>query len=362
MTSMAFRARPAEAPAVRRVATRNDALDRARTLITVLVVLYHSASNYTYFGHGDPDRWIGFDLAVLFNDSFFMSLMFLISGLFVPDGLKKKGVNAFLHDRIWRLGFPFMVSIFVTMPIAYYPTFLRYHFPGTTDFSFLHFWRRTLTTGPWPSGPAWFLWALLVLDTLAAVFWRLIPNQIGAIGHFAAGFRNKPARLLVILSLVTIAAHVPLRLAVGEANWIGYGPVTVQTSRTLLYAAYFLIGASIGYVHSENDLFEHGAVLTRRWPLWSAMAVIVFAILTVLAYIKTTWPGDTPIPLWWQAVDGLVFSIFNAVMACGRHALRRGPLGQYLMLCTRQRMAFSFFITSSCFGCNTSCSICACRR
>ena len=46
MTSMAFPGRPAEAPAVRRVATRNDALDRARTLITVLVVLYHSASNY----------------------------------------------------------------------------------------------------------------------------------------------------------------------------------------------------------------------------------------------------------------------------------------------------------------------------
>ena len=252
---------------------------------------------------------------MLFNDSFFVSLMFLISGLFVPDGLKKKGVNAFLRDRIWRLGFPFLVSIFVIMPIAYYPTFLRYHLPGTTDFSFLHFWRRTLTTGPWPSGPAWFLWVLLVLDTVAVVFWRLIPNEIGAIGHFAAGFRNKPARLLVILSLVTIVAHVPLRLVVGKSNWIGYGPVTVQTSRTLLYAAYFLIDASIGYVHSENDLFEHGAMLTRRWLLWLAIAVIVFAMLTDLAYIKTTWPGDTPIPLWWQAVDGLVFCVFNAVMA-----------------------------------------------
>ena len=55
------------------------------------------------------------------------------------------------------------------MPIAYYPTFLRYHLPGTTDFNFFHFWWRTLTVGPWPSGPAWFLWVLLALDVIA---WR----------------------------------------------------------------------------------------------------------------------------------------------------------------------------------------------
>ena len=57
-------------------------------------------------------------------------------------------------DRAWRLGVPFPISIFVLMPLAYYPTFLRYHLPGTTDFNFLHFWWHTLSMGPWPSGPA----------------------------------------------------------------------------------------------------------------------------------------------------------------------------------------------------------------
>jgi len=45
-------------------------LDRARTFITLLVVLHHSVVNYTYFGNGDRMRWLGFDLVVLFNDSF----------------------------------------------------------------------------------------------------------------------------------------------------------------------------------------------------------------------------------------------------------------------------------------------------
>ena len=66
-------------------------LDRARTFITLLVVLHHSVVNYTYFGNGDRMRWLGFDLVVLFNDSFFMAFMFFISGLFVRDSLARKG-------------------------------------------------------------------------------------------------------------------------------------------------------------------------------------------------------------------------------------------------------------------------------
>ena len=57
------------------------ALDRARTFTTLLVVIHHSVVNYTYFGNGDRIRWLGFDLVVLFNDSFFMAFMFLMSGL-----------------------------------------------------------------------------------------------------------------------------------------------------------------------------------------------------------------------------------------------------------------------------------------
>jgi len=158
-------------------------LDRARTFIILLVLLHHSVINYTWFGHGDPMRWLGFDLVVLFNDSFFMASMFFISGLFVRDSLMRKGSAIFLRDRAWRLGVPFLISVFVLMPIAYYPTFLRYHLPGTTDFNFLHFWWRTLTVGPWPSGPAWFLWVLLALDVIAAAVWSMAPRVIPALGQ-----------------------------------------------------------------------------------------------------------------------------------------------------------------------------------
>src|SRR5690242_1030479 len=103
------------------VPARIIALDRARTFITLLVLLHHSVVNYTHFGSGDKARWLGFDLVVLFNDSFFMACMFLISGLFVQQSLAKRGPANYLGNRAWRLGVPYLLSIFVLMPVAYYP-------------------------------------------------------------------------------------------------------------------------------------------------------------------------------------------------------------------------------------------------
>ena len=99
--------------------TRIIALDRARTFITLLVLLHHSVVNYTHFGSGDQARWLGFDLIVLFNDSFFMACMFLISGLFVQQSLARRGPANYLGNRAWRLGVPYLLSIFVLMPVAY---------------------------------------------------------------------------------------------------------------------------------------------------------------------------------------------------------------------------------------------------
>src|ERR1700748_1460336 len=85
---------------------RIAAFARARTCITLLVLVHHSVVNYTYFGNGDRMRWLGFDLVVLFNDSFFMACMFFISGLFVRDSLVRHGPATYLRRRAWRLGVP----------------------------------------------------------------------------------------------------------------------------------------------------------------------------------------------------------------------------------------------------------------
>jgi hypothetical protein len=299
-------------------ATRIVAFDRARTFITLLVLLHHSVVNYTHFGNGDKARWLGFDLVVLFNDSFFMACMFLISGLFVCQSLTNRGASSFVGNRAWRLGIPYLLSIFVLMPIAYYPTFLRYHLPGTTDFNFFHFWWHTLTIGPWPSGPAWFLWVLLAFDAITALLWLLAPRAIKGLGWAVNRLRYRPGFAFVAFLVFSVIVYLPMRLWVGDAAWLEPGgyPLPIQTSRIFLYLGYFLVGVGIGAMDLRSGIFAENGELAARWNIWLAVALVFYGAILLLVYAHHNWVADfnSP-PLWWEVGYGLAFALFSGAMA-----------------------------------------------
>jgi hypothetical protein len=231
-------------------------------------------------------RWLGFDLVVLFNDSFFMACMFFISGLFVSGSLARWWPENYLGRRAWRLGVPFLVSIFFVMPIAYYPTFLRYHLPGTTDLSFLHFWWHTLTIGPWPSGSAWFLWVLLALDAIAALLWAAAPRVIEALGHLTYAVRDRPMTAFVAFLVFSIIIYLPMRLIFGDSSWLvpGHHPLPIQTSRILLYAGYFFIGIGVGAVSLRTGTLAEKGALAKCWMVWLALAIASCGAILLIGF------------------------------------------------------------------------------
>src|SRR4051812_4285673 len=68
MTSISHLVAPAHTSAAPAASSRNLALDRTRTFLTLVVVLHHAVIPYTYFGHTDPKSWLGFDAVVLATD------------------------------------------------------------------------------------------------------------------------------------------------------------------------------------------------------------------------------------------------------------------------------------------------------
>jgi surface polysaccharide O-acyltransferase-like enzyme len=293
------------------------ALDRARTFGTLLVVIYHSVIDYTFFGNGDRMRWLGFDLVALFSDSFFMAFMFLISGLFVHDSLARRGASGYLRHRAWRLGVPLLISIFVLIPIAYYASFLRYHPPGTTDFNFFHFWWHMLTVGPWPSGQSWFLWVLLVFDILAVAVWMKAPRTFTAFGQMIFALRERPITAFVAFSILSLACYLPMHLAFGDGAWFepGHYPFPIQSSRILLYPTYFFVGVGIGAVSLRTGLLAEQGEIARRWPAWLAFAVLFYGAILLLVYAHHNWLADFYSPaLWWKVAYGVAFALFSAAM------------------------------------------------
>jgi hypothetical protein len=294
-----------------KIAERIVPLDRARTFITFSVVLYHSAINYTHFGiGGDRMRWLGFDLVVLFNDSYFMACMFFISGLFVHDSLARRGAADFLEMRGFRLGIPFLVSILVVMPIAYY----RYYI---TEFGFLQFWRHMVVIGPWSSGSAWFLWVLLLLDALAVLVWRAAPEAIGLLARRAAVLGDHPMAAFAAFLLFSVVIYLPPRIAFGDATWFtpGHYPFPIQDSRILLYAGYFFAGMVVGAAGLRTGLLAEKGEIARRWWVWALFAFMFYGAILLFVYVHHNWIADfrSP-PLWWHMAYALSFALFCASM------------------------------------------------
>ena len=278
--------------------SRRLGLDYLRGLVIVLVVLHHAVLAYCAFGHFnvrhylwstapivDPQHWLGFDILVLFNDSYFMPLMFLISGLFVRPSLRRKGAAAYLRDRARRLMLPFAVAVLTIIPLAYYPS---YRMTGS-DITFGAFWGQTLTDGPWPSGPPWFIAVLFGFDVVAVAADRLTRNV--DLARLGGSFR--------FLALVTIVAYLPLLIAFGPSRWFAWGPLTIQASRILLYAGYFLVGMLAG-----------PAIRTAGRGVL-ALAVLLFALLLAVAAAQRISPGLLP-PAGWLVLHGLCVGLFCA--------------------------------------------------
>ena len=270
---------------------RNIWVDYLRSGITVLVVAHHSSLAYTTFARFDAvayirstnpvvdaKRWIGLDIFENYNDVFFMSLMFLIGGLFLTGSIKKKGVISFITDRFKRLFLPFLILGTMFMLIAYFPSYYLAH--GNTDILF--YIKDFFTIEKWPVGPPWFLWMLFLFNLIFALFHSVFKKTGARVQKAVCLSGNHPVLLLLVLSVITWILHTPVAYLVGQGTWTGIGPFDFQLSRILLYFGYFSLGILIGSTDFSNGIFSRESSVVRNWKLWIIASIGIYALLTVI--------------------------------------------------------------------------------
>ena len=341
MTTISQSAAPADIHAAPRAKTRNAALDRARTFLTLVVLLHHAVIPYTYFGHTDPKYFFGFDMIVLATDSFFMAMFFLLSGLFAWPGLVRKGPADYLIDRLIRLGLPFVICAFTVIPIAYYAISLRQH----PEVGFAKFWWETITVGPWPSGPVWFLWVLLGFDVIASLVYLISPRALDPINRLSLQARDEPGKFFLVMFAVTAAFYIPGRIHFGAGSWFAFGPFAVQHGRVLLYASYFFFGAGIGLQNLNGGLLaEDGRLAKISWG-W-LVCLVPYCGMWGLIYIKREILGNpVDLPDWYEGIYGFFFACFSVaiMLTIMAYFLRRNRLG-WSILDPMRPDAFGMFL------------------
>jgi hypothetical protein len=290
---------------------RNALIDRTRTFLTLVVLIHHAVIPYTFFGHTDPKSWIGFDVVVTATDSFFMAMFFFLSGLFVWPSLRRKTPHVFVHDRLLRLGLPFVICAFTVIPVAYYAISLRLH----PEIGFSDFWWKTITVGQWPSGPIWFVWVLLAFDLTASLLYRLSPGMVDPINRLSMRGYQRPLDFFLLMLAVTAVIYVPARVHYTANYWFEFGPFSVQASRVLLYAAYFFIGAGVGAANLDRGLLGADGRLAKSDWGWVIMALVPYCLMWGLIYVKREILENLAIlPDWYEMTYALFLVAFSAAI------------------------------------------------
>lgn len=325
------------------------ALDNLRAIVVLIVLAVHSLVAYVKwipprppgfdappygwraFPIVDSHRWFGFDLFCAWPDIYLISLMFLLSGLFVWPSLARKQSGRFIRDRLLRLGVPFAFGVLVLIPVALYPVYLvAAPAPNVQDYL-----RQYLALPFVPNGPLWFLWQLLVLNFVAIGLHWIAPDALKAFGRWSAAAGQRPAYYFGVLVAASAIVYIPMAAAFTPWAWNDSGPLTLQLCRPLLYAVYFFAGLGIGVQGIDGGLLAADGALARRWAVWLGVALVsLFAWMGVTAL---TLNGDASVGV--KIVSDLCFVLacasgaFFFLAVCLRFTKKRSPVLASLSIC-----------------------------
>jgi len=168
----------------------------------VWVVAFHTAITYSHIGswyYSDP-KPTGQVASFVFltfevhSQAFFMGLLFLLAGYFVPGAFDRKRFGRFMRDRFVRLGLPSLIYIFIIQPC------LLHYLLGAGKGSVASYYRAFLASGDWRTGagPMWFAIALLIFCLAYGVFRTTVPVTKGEVELPAPGLAGLTALGLVI--------------------------------------------------------------------------------------------------------------------------------------------------------------------
>jgi surface polysaccharide O-acyltransferase-like enzyme len=214
-------------------------VDWLRVAVIALVIAHHAGLAYAVNADWlvvDPPgtTWMWPFLTV--NASFFMGILFLVSGYFMPASFDRKGAAAFTRGRLVRIGLPLLFfAVFMNIPLGY----LRA--PGSLGFGD---YLETVSNGGLRE-LYYHLWFLGVLLLLAAVYlvWRLTVRRSDTGGRLR---QWAPAGHLAILGFVVVLTAMTwvVRINWSIDDWETlFGVLPVEPARLPQYVLLFAIGA-----------------------------------------------------------------------------------------------------------------------
>ncbi|UOE95144.1 acyltransferase family protein [Alkalihalobacillus sp. LMS39] len=239
-------------------------LDYLRVVITILVIVHHTAIAYgaggdwIYKDVDESELTISMIVLTIFtavNQSFFMGLFFFLSGYFTPGSYDRKGGKSFLKDRLLRLGIPLLVYLSILGPIITYiahfkeqMSLVEYYLQHVITLNILHI------------GPMWFVETLIYFSLLYAVY-RVLNKR-----SMSKNIALPTSKQLVIIALALGLVAFLVRLVIP----VGYSWLGLQFG---YFPAYILLFISGIIAYRQKWLEQISRPLVKTWVRISVLSI-----------------------------------------------------------------------------------------
>ena len=312
--------------------TRLFFIDHLRAALVILVVLHHLAVVYAaaapfYYVDPPPSQSLGalgLFIFVLFNQAWFMSALFLLSGYFTPGSFERKGAASFVKERLIRLGIPLVVYFFVLNPIANMGLFLDPAPLIPVPLTWQSFWQV------YPDligmGPLWFVALLLVFD-FAYAGWQLVRKNRQAVETSTLAPPSPRAIVVFVVALALVSYLFRILVPMGR-EILGFPTLAYLPQ----YVSFFVLG-TIAYrgdwLRTVTDRMGKAGFLSAVVGTLILFPVIVLGILG--GTFRFLGNGS-----WSSAIYALWDSIFVVGMTLGavtffrRYFAAESRLGTFL--------------------------------
>jgi peptidoglycan/LPS O-acetylase OafA/YrhL len=312
----ALHSKAAEVVVPAKVKERFLYIDNLRLLMIIFVVMVHAAVTYSGLGSWyykeavklDPVQFSLFGVFEGLTQGYFMGLLFLIAGYFVPGAYDKKGFGRFIRDRLVRLGIPTLIYMFLVRPMI---TFVLLDFQiANPKPTFLESYAGYITTGNFLSGtgPLWFALALLIFSLIYA----LVRLASGTRPAAAAPLAKKIGmQQVVLLSLIISVGAFAIRLV----QPIGTDVMNMQLCYFTQYIVLFIVGIAAyrqGWFSSVD--YSFGRKLLRAALTWGLLlfAAIMFGggvVSNGMAAFGGGWHWQSAAFALWESFTAVAMSI-----------------------------------------------------
>ncbi|MDR1325018.1 MAG: acyltransferase family protein [Treponema sp.] len=314
-------------------------LDNIRSLLIILVLIFHSGASYGTgvefwpFHENNPNGIIDFFMFI--GDVFFMAIMFFVAGYFALPDFLKKGLCGFIKGKLTRLGLPWLIITVTVLPAIDYMHYVFNHIKQSLPIiNFIEYWLLSMKkigefyvgwmdmstyfymTDNFYQRYVWFLSLLLLFFVIFGLLYKLkqyiIKQKADTIDSTWNIFK-----IVVITSALMIVLFGFIRFNIYQEfmgnGWFSLGNIIqFQFGKIVIYGCFFWLGtrAYSGKWFGNNDF----------WKPW-AWAIICFCLfgLNMLA-LKNISSSENPLllakmafcalyPLWTLSFLGLFISV-----------------------------------------------------